>query len=391
MYSRALRLPREPKSTFFLWGPRQSGKSSLLKATYPQALRIDLLKSEEFSQLASRPESLRERLLSHFGKSTARRFVIIDEFQRVPALLNEVHHLIEDHGFVFSLCGSSARKLKSGHANLLGGRAVRYGLSGLTSHELGKDFDLERALNFGGLPRVYGMEDWAAEARPALEAYCADYLKEEIHAEGIVRKLPTFSRFLECAALSDGEILSWESFARDVGVSAPTIRTYFEILEETLIGSVLPAYIQRPKRRTIESSKFYFFDVGVVNQLAERGYIKPKSELFGKAFENWVHHELQTYLHVRQLPQKLSHWRLTTGVEVDFIVGKIACAIEAKASQHITSDHTKGLRELLKEYPSAKNRVVVSLEQKSRLTDDGIQILSFADFCQRLWAGELFG
>lgn len=388
MYQRVLKLPTAPKHTFFLWGPRQTGKSSLLRVTYPNTYKIDLLKSEEYISLTSQPETLRERLLHRF-KGEKSRVVIIDEFQRVPALLNEVHYLIEEHGFVFILCGSSARKLRKGHGNLLGGRAMRYSLGGLVSEELKEDFDLEKILNFGTLPRIYQMQSWDREARPALRAYCSDYLKEEIFAESLVRKLPEFTRFLSAAALSDGEIVSWETFARDCGVSAPAVRNYFEILEDTLIGHFLNAYTHRPKRRTVASPKFYFFDVGIVNQLAERGYLKPKSELFGKAFENWVCHELRRYLESRVSSHEMYYWRLTTAVEVDFIIGKMRYAIEAKATTKVTSDHLKGLREVHKDYPQLKRRVVVSLVSHSRLTEDGIEILNYNEFCKLLWSDQL--
>lgn len=374
-------MPQNPKESFFLWGPRQVGKSSLLRRLYPNAFWIDLLRNSEFFAYSSRPDYLRSVLLEKKPK-----LVIIDEVQKVPSLLDDIHSIIEESKIVFGLCGSSARKLKRGQANLLGGRALRNELFGLVSSELGKDFDLLTMLNSGYLPAIYNSEN----SQRKLEAYCSDYLKEEILNEGLVRRLPPFSRFLELATLSDTEIVSFKSFARDVGVSEPTISSYFDILSDTLIGTYLPAYTLRPKRRIKKTPKFYFFDVGVVNFLAQRGKIQPRSELFGKAFENWVHHELRAYLSYMHRPEKLSYWALSTSTEVDFIIGNMLTAIEVKSSSRIHSEHLKGLRELKVDHPNVKKRFVVCTESTARQTEDGIRILPYMDFCQKLWAGELF-
>jgi predicted AAA+ superfamily ATPase len=380
MYSRALRLPVPPRRSFFLWGPRQTGKTSLLEATYPGVPLISLLLSEELTELRARPGRLRERI-----RALGARFLIVDEVQKAPELLDEIHHLIEKDKMVFGLCGSSARKLKRSHANLLGGRALRFELFGMTSRELGPAFDLERILNRGTLPAIYDADDYRALQR----AYCADYLKEEVFDEGLVRKLAPFSQFLELAALGDTEVLSLESFARDVGVSAPTVRAHFEILSDTLIGRFLPAYVRRPKRKVVRSPKFYFSDVGVVNHLAQRGELRPRSELFGKAFESWVHHELRAYLSYSGRDETLSFWKVHQGPEVDFVVGHLKAALEAKAVERVHGDHLKGLRELKRDHPETGRRVVVSLEAHARRTDDGIDILGYAEFARKLWAGEL--
>lgn len=376
MYTRILKLPKIPKRSFFLWGPRQVGKTSLLQAMYPAAAQINLLKSEEFASYQAEPYLLRERILQNKWQ-----FVIIDEIQKVPQLLDEVHYLIEKHKTVFALCGSSARKVRAGHANLLGGRALRFEMFGLVSAELGADFDLTKLLNRGYLPAIYQADEYLQLQR----SYCADYLKEEIFAEGLVRKLPIFSRFLEIAALGDTESISYETIARDCGVSAPTVKSHYQILCDTLMGRYLAPYAFRPKRRQVLSPKFYFSDVGVVNHLAQRGSLAPKSELFGKAFENWVHHELSAWLEYRQRPEQLTYWRLSTGVEVDFIVGHMACAIEAKASSKINKNHFGGLREINEDYPNVKRRIVVSLEPVSRVTEDGIEVLCVSDFIDELW------
>jgi predicted AAA+ superfamily ATPase len=375
-------LPKAPEESFFLWGPRQTGKSSLLRATYPTAVWYDLLRSDLFRAFTERPSRLREELTA-LGKP---RLVVIDEVQKVPALLDEVHALIEE-GWVFALCGSSARRVRRGHANLLGGRAVRHELFGLVSDELGDAFDLDRMLNHGTLPRHY----LAASPLPRLRAYVDDYLKEEIAAEGLTRNLPAFAGFLGAAALSDGELVNYSTIARDCGVSSPTVKEYFQILVDTLLGGYLPAYAKRPKRRVIQSPKFYFADVGVVNVLAKRGRLQRGSELFGKAFESWVFHELSAHRAYSGLHYDLAYWRLSTGVEVDFVVDDFALAIEAKATANLTSDHLRGLRELAKDQRKVRRRILVCLEARVRKTDDGIEILPYGTFVNRLWAGELAG
>ena len=205
-----------------------------------------------------------------------------------------------------------------------------------------------------------------------------------------MRNLPVYSAFLNIAVLSDAELVNFSTIARDCGVSNHTIKGYFQILEDTLLGRWLPAYTKRPKRRVIAAPKFYFADVGIVNQLARRGEIHPGSELYGKAFENWVFHELNAHNAYSQAFARLSYWRLAGGTEVDFIVNDMELAIESKASAKITSDHLKGLRALKEDQPRLKQRIVVSLEPKSRRTEDGILILPVREFCDRLAAGDLF-
>jgi uncharacterized protein len=377
MFKRSLVLPIQPKHSLFLWGPRQVGKSSLLRKTYPHAYWIDLLKSEESRRYGTNPELLRQELIAK-----PQKLVIIDEVQKVPALLDEVHWLIENTNTKFVLCGSSARKLRRGHANLLGGRALRYELFGLTAQELAKDFNLSQLLNSGYLPRHY-LSD---EPHRLIASYVADYLKEEIAAEGLVRNLPSFSNFLDAAALSDTELTNFSTIARDCGVSSPSIKEYFQILEDTLLARRLPAYQKRPKRRVITSPKFYFSDLGVVNYLAKRKKVEIGSEVFGKAFENWLHHELQSFSVYSEQFYSLSYWRLASGVEVDFIVNDMEFAIEAKATKKVTSDHLRGLRSLTEDYPKAK-RLLVCMESKARKTEDDILILPVSDFLEGLYAG----
>jgi predicted AAA+ superfamily ATPase len=375
MFTRALHLPPAGRETFFLWGPRQTGKTTLLRQTYPDALWIDLLKADEYRRYLERPELLREELTS--GARPAQ--VVIDEVQKVPAMLDEVHWLHEHRRIRFALAGSSARKVRRGAANLLGGRAVRYELHGLTAAEIGKDVDLVRLLNHGYLPTHYESD------RPErlLASYVGDYLKEEVAAEGLVRNLPVFSAFLNAAALSDGDLVNFANIARDCGVSGHTVKGHFGILEDTLLGRWLPGYTRRPKRRVVAAPKFYFADVGVVNYLARRGRLQPGGELFGKAFENWVFHELVAFGAYHESFAELFYWRLASGIEVDFIVGQMKVAIEAKASARITADHLSGLRHLRADHPQAR-RIIVCLEPKRRVTDDGIEIVPASVFTAEL-------
>ena len=383
MYDRLLNLPPPGTETFFLWGPRQVGKSTLLRQAYPDARQIDLLKSDELRRYATHPELLRQELEAEPPDATHQ--IVIDEVQKAPALLDEVHWLIENRGLHFALCGSSARKVRRGAANLLGGRALRYEMRGLTAGELGHAFDLDRMLNHGYLPRMYESN----RPRRMLDAYVADYLREEIAAEGLVRNLPAFSDFLDAAALSDCEMVNFANVARECGVSNPTAKAYFGILEDTLLGNWLPTYRRRRKRRLTVASKFYFADVGVVNRLARRGELQRGSELYGKAFENWVFHELSAYVEYADVDTRMSYWRLPSGIEVDFLLGDVDMAIEAKASPRINRSHLRGLRTLADEHPDVRRRIVVSLEPRARRTEDGIDILPATTFASRLWAGEL--
>ena len=382
MIERQIKLPPPGQETFFLWGPRQTGKSTLLKSAYPDAVWIDLLKAEEFRRYLNSPELLRQELPVNADMP----FVVIDEVQKLPALLDEVHWLHENRNIQFALCGSSARKVKRGHANLLGGRAVRYEMFGLIAAELYPGFDLTRILNHGYLPRIY----LSRQPRRLLNAYVADYLKEEIAAEGLVRNLPVFSDFLNMAALSDTEPVNFSTIARDCGISSQTIKAYFQILEDTLLGKWLPSYRKRPKRRVAASAKFYFSDVGVVNFLAKRGSVEPGSQLFGKAFENWCFHELNAYNMYKERFADFFYWRLAGGTEVDFIVNDMRIAIEAKASGKISANHLKGLRSLKLDHSGVGRRLVVCCEDKSRMTEDGIEIIPAANFVEMLWEGAFF-
>lgn len=366
------------RQSIFFWGPRQTGKSTLLKNLFKGALWFDLLMSDVYKRLITHPEYLRETVIANASKQ-----VVIDEIQRIPQLLNEVHWLIVNHNVQFILSGSSPRKIVRSGENLLGGRALRYELFPLTSNEI-PDFDLLRALNKGMLPRHYISEN----PKRLISAYIGSYLQDEIVAEAKIRNVDIFARFLEAAAFSNGEIVNYSNIASDCGVSSPTIKEYFQILEDTLIGRFVPVYQRKPKRRVIKSPKFYFFDVGICNQLLKRGRIDFGTELFGNAFESFIFQELLAHSHYSGENYRISYWRTASQIEVDFILGDHQAAIEVKSSNRISSQHLNGLRAFAEEYDFVK-AVVVCCEPLSRVTHDGIHILPYEEFLKQLWNNEL--
>jgi predicted AAA+ superfamily ATPase len=349
-----------------------------LRDLLPEARYVDLLLSDKFEAYQRRPSVLREQILGDPQRSE--RLVIIDEVQKIPALLDEAQWLIVNHGVRFVLCGSSARKLKRGAANLLGGRALRYELYPLVYPEI-PDFDLSRALNHGLLPRLYLGENPTERWR----AYVGDYLKEEVIAEALTRDLPAFSRFLEAAAFSNAEVIQYTNIARDCGVSSPTVKNYFQILFDTLLAWELPAYLKRPKRRTVESAKFYYFDVGLANTLLRRGVIQEKSEAFGKAFEHWIAMELRAHAHYSGRHHALSYWRTTSGYEADFILGEAQVAVEVKSTDLVDERHWRGLKAFEEEYPGAR-LIVVSQDAEPRRIGN-VEVLPWRHFLQVLWSG----
>jgi predicted AAA+ superfamily ATPase len=371
---RALDLPRlvESKSCF-LFGPRQTGKTSLVRHALPGARLYDLLDHGVFLDLSRDPGRLGQEL------TEADRLVVIDEVQRLPELLNEVHRLIETRGTRFLLTGSSARKLRRGGVNLLGGRARLKRLHPLTARELGPEFDLERAARRGLLPSVYFSEDPKAD----LEAYAGLYL-QEVAAEGAARNVPAFSRFLKVAALCNGTIVNFTNVASDAQVARTTVYEYFEILKDTLLLQKLPAWRGSRKRKPLASSKYYFFDVGVVATLQGREF-RPGTPEFGDAFETLLMHELTSYRdYVSGEP--LCFWRSASGFEVDFILGDHT-ALEVKASPQVSPRDLKPLRALAEE-GVFKRSLCVSLEPRPRRVGT-IDLLPLPLFLQRLWNGDL--
>ncbi len=379
MFKRLQTLPGRGRESCFLWGPRQTGKSTLLKKLFPNSLVFDLLLSDQFERLLRRPELMREEILSAKHRVGP---VMIDEIQKIPALLDDVQWLIVNQRIPFILCGSSARKLKRSGANLLGGRALRYELFPLVSSEI-DDFDLNRAINHGLIPRHYLHENPAQLIR----AYIGDYLREEIAQEGIVRNLPSFGRFLEAASFSNGGVPVFKNIAQDCGVSEPTVKEYFKILEDTLIARFLPSFQKRPKRRVIQSPKFYYFDVGLANSLLKREGLGPGDERFGFAFEHFLFQELAAHRHYSGKDYPLAYWQTTSQLEVDFILGDPEVAIEAKAVKEVSSRHLKGLQAFREEY-SVRKAIIVSLDKAPRKMGP-IDVLPWKDFLSRLWGGEI--
>lgn len=380
MYLRRQNFNRSGSNSFFLWGARQTGKSTLLKQLYPSAIYIDLLKTDELYRFRKNPSILRQILM--LEKSDTK--VVIDEIQKVPELLNEVHWLIENKKQQFILSGSSPRKILRNEVNLLGGRALRYELYPLTFAEI-PDFDLMKALNFGLLPRHYDATD---DADLKLAAYVGAYLEDEIATETKIRNVDIYARFLDSAAFSNGEMVNFTNIASDCGVSSTTVKEYFNILTESMIGDWLPSFQKRPKRRVVLSPKFYFFDVGIAGFLLKRKNLEYGSELFGNAFEHFIFQEIKAYCHYNGLKFPISFWRTTSGAEVDFILGDHEVAIEVKSTSVVQSRHLKGLKTFGDEY-TTKKKIVVSTDPFNRLLDDDIIALQWKIFLEKLWSGEI--
>jgi len=375
MYKRILNLTKLlNRKSFFLFGPRGTGKTTLIHNTLPEATIIDLLEIRTYRDYLKNPSMISEQNLNPV--------VVIDEVQKLPEILDEVHRLIETASLKFLLTGSSARKLKRGGANLLAGRAWWAEMFPLTSREI-PEFDLTTYLNRGGLPAIYSSNDYVEE----LNAYTALYLKEEIQAEALTRKVSNFSEFLDLMALCNGEEVNYQSIALDCGVSANSIKNYIEILQDTLIAFQLRAFTKTRLRKAISRSKLYFFDVGVTNTLAGRGYIKEGSELFGKAFEHFIVMEVRAWLSYSRKKIDMYYWRSTSRFEVDVIIGN-QWAIEIKSSTSVHDKHLKGLR-ALKEEGLIQHYGVVSRDRQERKTKDGITIMPWKVFLEKLWNGEM--
>ncbi|MCX6991234.1 MAG: AAA family ATPase [Chlamydiae bacterium] len=351
-----------PKHSFFLFGPRGTGKSTLLKKSFaPQdCLWLDLLDSSIEEQLFLNPSNL-YAMVKALPKETI--YVIIDEIQKVPALLDEVHRLIEEKtGKIFILTGSSARKLKHGGANLLAGRAFVYHLYTLSCFELKERFDLEKALQFGTLPKIYSLDD-DLEKGDFLRSYADTYLKEEIWNEQLIRKLPPFRRFLEVAAQCNGKIINYANIARDVGVDDKTIKEYFCILEDTMIGFFLESYHHSFRKRLMEKPKFYFFDPGVVRSLSRRLSVPlvPKTVAYGEAFEHFILLEFIRLGSYFQPDYRFSFIRTPSDVEVDLVVerpGKPLLCIEIKSSDSLSEKDLSAFIKITKEIENCESIVL---------------------------------
>ena len=364
------------KKSCFLFGPRQCGKSSLVRKTLPDAHILDLLSGDTYTRLSRNPGYIEEICRDS-------RPIVIDEIQKLPILLDEVHRLIETKGMKFLLTGSSARKLRKSGVNLLGGRARVRHLHPFSAAELGDKFNLDYVLNNGLIPGIWDSDDPEED----LAGYVSLYLEQEIMAEGATRNLPAFSRFLEVAALSNGEQINYQSISSDAQVARSTIQEYFKILKDTLIATEVPVWKKGRSRKTVETSKFYLFDTGVTRRLQGRKSIVRGTPEYGYAFESWIMHELSAYISACRRDSEISYWRTRTNLEVDFIVnGEIA--IETKTTRNVVRDDLKGLRAIAEE-GNFRQRIVVSDEPLEREVE-GVLILPWRVFIDRLWAGELF-
>ena len=379
MKGRELQLrPVANHRSLFLFGPRQTGKTTLLRTQFPEATFYNLLESDVLRELSARPEMIRKRLTG------SERIIIIDEIQRLPGLLNEVHAMISSHpNLKFIMTGSSARNLRRGGENLLGGRAWTSELFPLVSSEL--DFgDWEKRTNIGSLPAIMDSK----YPRQDLQAYVSTYLREEIRAEGLVRSMEAFSRYLEIASLSNGQLLNFTEIGSDSGVPPRTVREHFQLLEDTLIGNMLRPYQKTVKRKPVATSKFFLFDAGVANSLMKRDSVQKGSREYGQVLEHLMYIELRAYLSYRRLELPLTFWRSQSKLEVDFVIGD-EVAIEVKASERVTERAMGGLRALAEEVP-LRRKIIVCNESAPWRSDDGIEVMPVETFVRALWSNQLF-
>ncbi len=378
MYDRTLNMSRlVSHKSFFLFGPRSTGKTTLLQSQFPDLEIINLLSSATYLSLARNPSKLRDIV-----REDTSAIIIIDEIQKLPVLLDEIHYLIESTQNHFILTGSSARKLKRSGVNLLAGRAWEANLFPLVSSEI-DNFDISRYLKYGGLPQVYSSKYPEEE----LDAYINTYLKEEIQAEALVQKQLSFSRFLKLAGFSNTEQINYSNIANDTGIPASTVRSYFSILEDTFTGFLLESWQESRRRKAVATPKFYLFDTGVANFLRGNNDIQEGSSEYGKVFEQFIAMELRAWLSYRRVKKTLRFWRTRSGTEVDFLLGRDT-AVEVKAANTIHDKHLKGLR-ALKEEGIFSQFILVSFDVTNRETADGIRILHWSRFLEMLWKDNL--
>ena len=378
MINRILNLDNEQNDSTFVWGAHQVGKTTLIRQKYGDAVYYDLLQAKEFDRLLRNPSLLSEDLEA----LSSGDIVVIDEIQKIPQLLDEVHSLIFRKNIRFILSGSSPRKLKRSGANLLGGRALKSILYPLVSAEI-PDFDIHKAVSYGMLPRHYLISDpWKR-----LGAYIGVY-NEGIREEAMTRKLKIFSKFMEIAAFSNGEIVVYKNIAQDCGIDYRTVKDYFEILVDTLVGYMIPSFVHTKKRSTIQASKFYYFDVGIANYLRNRRNIKIGSVDFGHAFEHIIIQELIAYLGYNEKDEQISYWRTTSGYEVDVIIGNGRIAIEIKTTEEIQSRHLKGLKAFQEDFPNCR-LIAVSFDQRARITNNNVEVYPATLFLKKLWNNEI--
>jgi len=377
---RVLRIELPRRQSTFLWGPRKTGKTTYLRSAFPNSLRFDLLSTDLLLEMTKRPALLRERIEAA-DPGRLRSPIIIDEVQKVPALLDEIHWMIENRGLRFILCGSSARKLKRGRANLLGGRAWRHEMHPLVSAEV-KDLHLLTALNRGLIPAHY----LDANYEKSLHAYVRDYLKEEVFDEGLTCNMPAFSRFLDAVGYSHGELTNYANIARDCGVDAKTVKGYYQILVDTLLGTMLEPYKRRQERQVIsKAGKFYLFDVGVAGAITRRRLGEERGELFGRALEHFILMEILAHRSYKGLDYEVNFWRTKSGQEVDFVLGRGEAAVEVKGTGRVDNAEFRSLKSFREEHHPRK-AILVCNERAPRV-HDGIRVLPWREFLRMLWGG----
>ena len=378
--NRLLRVDLPPRQSAFLWGPRKSGKSTYLAQQFKDSIRYDFLKSDLVIRFSARPATFREQILALSSRDLTRP-IILDEVQKVPALLDEVHWLIENRNLRFILCGSSARKLKRGKANLLGGRAWRFEMFPLVSAELAA-VDLLRALNRGLIPSHY----FAANYRRSLEGYVRDYLKEEVFDEGLTRNAGAFARFFDALGYSHGELTNYANIARDCGVSAKTVKEYYQILVDTLVGRlVLPFKRQQSRQAIVRAAKFYLFDVGVAGALTRRSILEERGAAFGKALEHFIVTEVFAHASYTELNYPVTFWRTKSGLEVDLVLADAVVAIEVKGSSRVDGRDLRALSAFAQEH-RPRRAIIVCNEDAPRVVGS-IELLPWRHFLQQLWSG----
>lgn len=365
------------KKSILLLGSRQTGKSTLVQRTFKNATYINLAEADTFREISSRPEIIRQRLLDQS------QILIIDEAQKIPEVFDEVQVLLDrSNKLRVILTGSNARKLKRKGINLLPGRVWKRELFPLVYPELKRSRIEERAQR-GSLPGIIDSEHYREELRN----YVGLYLDEEVRAEGIVRSIGDFGRFLNTAALCNTELINFTNISNDSGIKLNTVRSYFQILEDTLIGHILPTFNKTITRKSTTTPKFYFFDCGVVNAILNRFDVTPESDIFGKALEHLIFLELKAYLSYLSSDLDLTFWRSLSRIEVDFVIGDTV-AIEVKAKNRISDRDAKGIVALSEEI-KLKRKIIVCREKYKRKTDSGIEIYPIEDFLRELWDGDI--
>lgn len=370
-----------PNRSYFLFGPRQTGKSTYVNSCLaPEDLYISLLSQRVYLSYLRNPDQFRQEVLAHHARHKTFTCVV-DEIQKIPALLDEIHDLIETVGIRFVLTGSSARKLKRGAANLLAGRANTYHLYPCIYEELGKSFDLEKALTIGCLPYLWSNDLSSGEQTEFLRSYTDVYLREEIQAEGVVRNIAPFTRFVDIAANNDGEIVNYTNIARECGVSVKTIQEYYQILEDTFIAYRVDPWIKSVRKRLVSHPRYYLFDMGVSNALCHY-YLELSPIVRGRRFEQFIILQLLAMNDYYRLDLEFFFWRTNTGVEIDLILTrakKPVFAIEIKSTTIIKNDDAYALREFKTEYPEVDAYILSPIE-RPRLLEYGIEVLPWKLF-----------